>query len=92
MPPRKANFGETRIFDVLEEQGRKLDWLAIKTGFSASYICKMRERARYTEEFAEAASEALGLPVSLLFFGFSELDSDNDTPVSYEHDSFTGAK
>lgn len=83
MPPAKAKYRQTRIFEVLEEQGRRLDWLAVKTGFSATYICKMRERGRYTAEFAEAASAALELPESLLFFDSVELDSEDSILQGY---------
>ncbi len=63
----KGKYRKSIVFDVLREQGRRLDWLASKTGFTAQYICKMRERSRYTRDFAEMAAQVLGLPESVLF-------------------------
>lgn len=53
---------------VLETQGRTVAWLARKAGVSVSYAWRMLNGERpLTDEFRDAAAEALGVPVDILF-------------------------
>lgn len=58
----------TTVERVLEQQGRKLTWLAEKAGVSISYASLMIAGKRpLTPEFRTAAAEALGVPEDVLF-------------------------
>jgi transcriptional regulator with XRE-family HTH domain len=58
----------TTVERVLDQQGRKLTWLAEKAGVSVSYASLMIAGKRpLTDEFRAAAAEALGVPEDVLF-------------------------
>ena len=51
-----------RIADVIEEQGRRKDWLARKLGISPALLSQMlRGQRRWNEERRRLAVEALGI-------------------------------
>jgi transcriptional regulator with XRE-family HTH domain len=53
---------------VLDQQERSASWLARKTRKSPSYVVRVIQgERRPSEDFKVAASEALGVPVELLF-------------------------
>lgn len=60
---------KTRVFDILEHQGRKMAWFAERTGFTDQYLyqIKMGNRA-ITQNFIDAAVRALDLPFETLFY------------------------
>ena len=63
-----ASSPTTTVERVLDEQGRRLIWLARKAKVSASYASLMLAGKRpLTPEFKAAAAEALGVPEDLLF-------------------------
>lgn len=69
MRKRNRYYTRTTVFEVLDAQGRRMDWLAAQAGCSPSYVSKMRHGAKPIPEwFAHRASEALGLPTNVLFF------------------------
>lgn len=56
------------ILDVLAAQEPNLSWLARKTGKSPSYVLRITQGTRRpSEDFQVRASEALGVPRTLLF-------------------------
>ena len=60
--------GYPTVERVLEQQGRTVAWLARKAGVSVSYAWRMLNGERpLTDEFRNAAAEALGVPVDILF-------------------------
>jgi len=53
---------------VMEEQGRRNDWLATQTGKSPSYVTRVLKGERTpSPEFRAAAAKALGVSESDLF-------------------------
>ena len=56
------------LADVLAQQERTLSWLARRTGKSPSYVLRVTQGSRRpSDDFKARASEALGVPVALLF-------------------------
>lgn len=58
----------TKLAEVLEEQGRRRDWLAAQTGVSAplvTLICQGKRRP--SSRFQQRAAHALGLTTDELF-------------------------
>lgn len=59
---------EPQLQAVLDQQERTASWLARKTGKSPSYVTRVLQgHRRPSEDFKARASEALGVPASLLF-------------------------
>ncbi len=56
------------LSEVLESQERSLSWLARKTGKSPSYVTRVLQgERRPSDDFKRRASEALGVPESMIF-------------------------
>lgn len=69
----------TRIFDVLEQQGRSVSWFADQMGMSRSMVYKINWGERsLTEEFVQRAASILQVPADMLVFLPSELRYRND--------------
>lgn len=59
---------EHPIWRILDHQGRKLLWLARKTGYSESHVRAIRSGAfPASEGFRKRCAEALDLPADVLF-------------------------
>lgn len=58
----------TRLAEVLDEQGRRRDWLAERAGVSPALVTLIAQGKRSpSPEFRERAAAALGVPETLLF-------------------------
>ena len=56
------------LFDILDQQGRSMRWLARAAGLSYWTIASVKYGRRHASpEFRTAAARALGLPESALF-------------------------
>lgn len=79
---RQEHFDADRLWRYLEVEERSMNWLAQKTGFSSSYLTKMRTGQKpVTERFARSAAEVLKVSVELLF-------APSDSPFSDPSVSF----
>lgn len=59
---------EPQLQAVLDQQERTASWLARKTGKSPSYVTRVLQgKRRPSDDFKARASDALGVPASLLF-------------------------
>jgi transcriptional regulator with XRE-family HTH domain len=57
-----------RLSAVLAQQERNASWLARRTGKSPSYVTRILQgQRRPSDDFKAKASEALGVPVGMLF-------------------------
>jgi len=64
----------TRIFDILERQGRTKTWFAEQMGIDRSLLYRINWGERpLTPEFISRAALVLGVPEDLLFSSPSEL-------------------
>ena len=60
-------YDRLKLREVLTEQGRRNDWLAAQTGYTPQTIARyLGGQYPITDNFAELASKALGIPVSFL--------------------------
>ena len=60
----KQNYSHEKLAQVIEEQGRRLDWLAEQLGYTPSYISKLKSGSKpITEEIAVRLAEALNVSV-----------------------------
>jgi plasmid maintenance system antidote protein VapI len=58
----------TNLGPIMRHQGRSNIWLGERLGVHRSNVCRMLSRQqRVTDEVARMCSEALGVPVWLLF-------------------------
>lgn len=58
----------TRLAEILDEQGRRRDWLASQTGMSAPLVTLICQGKRNpSPEFRRKAADALGVPEHELF-------------------------
>lgn len=63
-----TNEVEPQLQAVLDQQERTASWLARKTGKSPSYVTRVLQgKRRPSDDFKSRASDALGVPASLLF-------------------------
>ncbi len=57
-----------RLLAMLDQHERNAAWLARKTGKSPAYVTRvMQGKRRPSDDFKARASEALSVPVALLF-------------------------
>lgn len=74
-----VHYDASRLFDYLEEKGIVMAWLARRCGYSDNYLTLIKTgRKPATAAFAKKTSDALGLPMSLLFLPI-ELSERNKT-------------
>ena len=75
VPPRQLG---TRVFDILEHQGRKMSWLAERTGFTDQYLYQIKMGLRpVTQTFIDKCLFAFDLPFEALFFAPVSSEIDN---------------
>lgn len=59
----------TRVFDIAEERGIKLTWLASQYGISPERLSRIRSGEQpISRKFIEKSCEIFALPLSALFF------------------------
>lgn len=59
----------TRLFEILQAQGRRQNWFARQVGCSQSLLSMIKGGRRPIPEWLpERASAVLGIPVDVLFF------------------------
>lgn len=82
-------YRQSRIKEVLREQGRSQIWLARQMGYTPKYISRMlfpierRVGRPYNPEFVRRACAALLMPESALFFDpvpSTPVDDDGEEP------------
>ena len=57
-----------RIWQIMEEEGRRYDWLARKSGYTPAHISKVKNGGlRPSRHFKHVMSLTLGLPVEEIF-------------------------
>ena len=82
---RQEHFDAQRLWRYLEYEERSMSWLAQKTGFSRSYLTKMRSGQKpVTEKFARRAADTLKVPLDLLFVPSDSPFSDSAAPYAEE--------
>jgi transcriptional regulator with XRE-family HTH domain len=60
-------YSPTRLRELLEEQGRKHEWLADHTGYERETVTRYLTGAYpISEKFAQRAAKALGVPLHWL--------------------------
>lgn len=81
MKSTKSRYTGTKLFEILEAQGRRQDWLAEQIGCSQSLVSKIKYGQRPIPTwFAERAAAVMGLPESVLFFGPEVTDESKSVP------------
>jgi transcriptional regulator with XRE-family HTH domain len=79
-----VHYDASRLFEYLERKGISMAWLARECGYSENYLTFIKTgRKPATSAFARKASDALNLPMSLLFLPIA-LSERNDSLVSIE--------
>ena len=76
---RSRRYRGTRLFEVLEAQGRRQSWFAQQVGCSKSLLSLIKAGKRTIPEWLPPrASAILGIPEDVLFFD-PVLSNDNDS-------------
>ena len=58
----------TTVFDIAKKQGKSIDWLAEKYGYSMHHLCSIRNGNRpISAEFVRRTMEIFDLPYDVLF-------------------------
>lgn len=67
MTVAKFRYSNEKLTQLLEVQGRRMDWTAQQLGIDPSYVSHLKSGAKpITDEIAMKISRLLGVPVSFL--------------------------
>ena len=71
-------YDSSRLFAMMDAQGRRDGWLAEQVGVSKSLVSRIRSGERFADErFAERAARVLQVPLRLLFLPIASQNCDD---------------